>query len=204
MSSSSEFWDKVSRKYANRSVPSQEIYQEKLRRTQKLFQKDSTVMEFGCGTGTTSLIHAEFVKNITAYDYSSQMILIANEKKKIAQIENVSFEVMAIEDIPKTPDAYDVIMGHSVLHLTKNNEVILKNVYDSLKHGGFFVSSSGCIKEMNFIIRKILPFLSYIGKAPEITIFSSEELINLHKKVGFKIYDIWKYKNGELFLIAQK
>lgn len=57
---------------------------------------------------------------------------------------------------------------------------------------------------MNFIIRKILPFLSYIGKAPEITIFSSEELINLHKKVGFKIYDIWKYKNGELFLIAQK
>ena len=70
MTTTSEFWDKISQKYAKKAVPSQEIYEEKLSRTQKLFHKDSIVMEFGCGTGTTSLIHSPHVKEIVAYDYS--------------------------------------------------------------------------------------------------------------------------------------
>ena len=46
--------------------------------------------------------------------------------------------------------------------------------------------------------------MTSIGKAPEVTAFTSDELIELHKKTGFKIFDVWKYKKGELFLIAQK
>ena len=81
MTTAAEFWDNISLKYAKKAVPSEDIYQEKLKRTQKLFNKDSNVMEFGCGTGTTSLIHAHHVKEITAYDYSPGMIEIANNKK---------------------------------------------------------------------------------------------------------------------------
>jgi ubiquinone/menaquinone biosynthesis C-methylase UbiE len=201
MTTTAEFWNKISNKYAARAVPSQEIYEEKLNRTKKLFNPDSVVMEFGCGTGTTSLIHAPYVKSIVAYDYSEGMIQIANEKKKKQNISNVTFEVKAI---PFTEETYDVIMGHSILHLTNNNEQVLKNVFQALKPGGFFVSSSGCIKEMNFLIKKIIPFMTSIGKAPELTAFTSDELIELHKKTGFKIFDAWKYKKGELFLIAQK
>lgn len=204
MTTSADFWDNISKKYARKSVPSEEVYQEKLKRTQKLFKPDSKVMEFGCGTGTTSLIHAPFVESIIAYDYSPEMIAIANEKKKAQKIENVSFEVKAVEEIPPTLEAFDVIMGHSILHLTQNNEKILENVFASLKPRGFFISSSGCVAEMNFLIRKILPFMTSIKKAPEITVFSSDELIDLHKRIGFKVYDAWKYKKGELFLIAQK
>ena len=204
MNTSAEFWDKVAVKYAKKAVPSEDIYQEKLKRTQKLFDKDSTIMEFGCGTGTTSLLHSPLVKEVIAYDYSPGMIDIANKKKNDQQVTNIAFEVKAVEDIPFHNEAYDVVMAHSILHLTQNNEQILNNVFNSLKPGGFFISSSGCIKEMNFLIKKIIPFMTSIGKAPEITDFTADELIDLHKKVGFKIYDAWKYKKGELFLIAQK
>ena len=161
-------------------------------------------MEFGCGTGTTSLIHSPQVKKIVASDYSPEMIRIANDKKKERQVDNVIFEVKSVEETPFHSESYDVIMAHSILHLTQNNEEIIKNVYKALKPEGYFVSSSGCIKEMNFLIRQIIPFMTSIGKAPETTKFSSDELIELHKKTGFKIYDAWKYKKGELFLIARK
>ncbi len=204
MGTTADFWDRVSFKYSNKDVPSEDIYQEKLKRTQKLFKNNSIVMEFGCGTGTTSLIHAPYVKEIISYDYSPGMISIANKKKDDQQITNVTFEIKSVEDIPFHHETYDIIMAHSILHLTQNNETILKNVYESLVPGGFFVSSSGCIKEMNFLIRKIIPFMTSIGKAPDITLFSADELIELHKVTGFKLYDVWKYKKGELFLIAQK
>ena len=204
MNTSAEFWNKVSVKYAKKAVPSEDIYQEKIKRTQKLFKKDSIIMEFGCGTGTTSLLHAPHVKEVVAYDYSPGMIDIANKKKIDQQILNITFQVKAVEDIPFHNETYDVIMAHSVLHLTQNNEGILQNVFNSLRPGGFFISSSGCIKEMNFLIKKIIPFMTSIGKAPQITEFTTDELIELHKKVGFKVYDVWKYKKGELFLIAQK
>jgi ubiquinone/menaquinone biosynthesis C-methylase UbiE len=204
MSTPIEFWDNVSLKYSKKDVPSEDIYQEKLKRTQKLFNKDSIIMEFGCGTGTTSLIHALHVKEIIAYDYSPGMIDIANKKKEIEQIKNVNFEVKPVEEIPFHDETYDVIMAHSILHLTQNNEQILKNVFQSLRPGGYFVSSSGCIKEMNFLIQKIIPIMTSIGKAPSITKFTADELIEMHKNTGFKIYDAWRYKKGELFLIVKK
>ena len=86
-------------KYAKKAVPSQDIYNEKLARTQKLFNKDSIVLEFGCGTGTTSLIHSSYVKEIVAYDYSQGMIDIANQKKREQLVHNVTFEVSSVEDI---------------------------------------------------------------------------------------------------------
>lgn len=204
MTTAAEFWDKISIKYAKKAVPSEDIYQEKLSRTQKLFSRDSIVMEFGCGTGTTALIHGSYVKEIVAYDYSPGMIDIANQKESEQKIGNVTFEVKAVEDIPFHRDTYDVIMAHSILHLTQDNEQILKKAYDSLRPGGYMVSSSGCIKEMNLLVRGLIPLLTSVGKAPEITKFTANELIELHKKTGFKIYDAWAYKKGELFLIAQK
>jgi ubiquinone/menaquinone biosynthesis C-methylase UbiE len=204
MTTSTEFWDKASLKYSKKEVPSEDIYQEKLKRTQKLFNSDSKVMELGCGTGTTSLIHSPFVKNIVAYDYSPEMIRIASEKRIDQRIENVDFQVKSVEDIHFDAEEYDVIMAHSILHLTQNNDQILKDVYNALKPGGFFVSSSGCIKEMNILIKLILPLMESFGKAPYIEKFTANEMIELHKTTGFKIYDMWKYKKGELFLIAQK
>ncbi len=204
MSSDIKFWDKTARKYSLKPVPSQEIYEKKLQKTQAYFNKDSVVMEFACGTGTTSLLHAPFVKNIDAYDFSPEMIKIANEKKAEKSVTNVNFDTKSVDEIDFKENHYDVIMGHSILHLTFNNEEILKKAYKSLKSGGVFISGSGCMKEMPIILRLLIPLLVLIKVAPPINYFSADELVDLHKKVGFTIDFDWRYKKGELFLIAKK
>jgi len=40
-------------------------------------------LEFGCGTGSTALLHASFVKHMTATDISDEMIEIAKQKAKM-------------------------------------------------------------------------------------------------------------------------
>ena len=62
MISSNKFWNKHAEGYAKRVVPNETIYQEKLAMTQRYFNDEMSVMEFGCGTGSTALIHAPHVK----------------------------------------------------------------------------------------------------------------------------------------------
>ncbi len=50
------------------------------------------VLEFGCGTGTTAITHAPYVKHIRAIDISSNMIEIAQRKADAKNIKNVTFE----------------------------------------------------------------------------------------------------------------
>lgn len=201
---SMDFWDKAAKKYSLKPVPNNDIYEKKLRKTQEYFQKESLVLELGCGTGTTSLIHAPFVKHIDACDFSCEMIQIANEKKSQQKISNVSFEVKSVDDFQIKEDYYDVIMAHSLLHLISDNKTILKKVFQSLKREGIFVTSSGCMKDMPIFLRVILPLLKLIGFAPYVNFFSGDELIDLHKNVGFSIDYEWRYKKGEIFLIAKK
>jgi ubiquinone/menaquinone biosynthesis C-methylase UbiE len=74
------FWDKVAERYARRPVDDEAAYQHKLQVTRDYLTPGMTVLEFGCGTGTTALAHAPFVKRILATDVSPKMIEIARRK----------------------------------------------------------------------------------------------------------------------------
>ena len=56
----SRFWDRHAKGYAKRPVPDEAAYQRKLKMTQDYLTPDMEVLELGCGTGTTALIHAPF------------------------------------------------------------------------------------------------------------------------------------------------
>ncbi len=205
MNQDSIFWDKVSEKYSLKPVPDEGLYSKKLEITRQYLDLESVVLEFGCGTGTTSLKHAADAKSIIAYDFSPEMIRIANERKsKLAATDNVTFEVAAIEDIDFGKSKFDVIMGHSVLHLTLNNENILKMVYQGLKKGGVFISGSGCMKDMNPLIRLVIRIAQFFFNAPNINYFTANELVALHESVVFEIDNRWDYKKGEIYLVAKK
>ena len=205
MSTDPKFWDDVSSKYSSKPIPSEERYQRKLDISRKYLTRDSQVLEFGCGTGTTALKHANDVKHLTAYDFSPAMIAIANEKKALQpNSDNVEFKISAIEAIDFGTEDYDAIMGHSILHLTFDNENTLKKIFQGLKSGGVFISGSGCLKDMNSLLRIVIPIMQFFGKAPEINYFSAEELVDLHKSVGFEIVERWDYKKGEIYLVAMK
>ena len=85
----SNFWDKHAERYSKRPVADEESYQKKLQVTRDYLQPGMEVLEFGCGTGSTAITHAPYVKHIEAIDVSSKMIEIAQGKADVS----IGFEV---------------------------------------------------------------------------------------------------------------
>ena len=88
MSQSTKFWDNIAERYSKQPIADEATYQKKLQVTREYFQPDMEVLEFGCGTGSTAILHAPYVKHIRAIDFSSKMIEIAQGKAEAQNIEN--------------------------------------------------------------------------------------------------------------------
>ncbi len=93
-----DIWDKMARKYAQAPIRNEAVYREKLARTQSYFTPDTEVFEFGCGSGTTAIAHAPHVRRIVATDLSANMLEIGREQAAAANIDNISFEQVALEN----------------------------------------------------------------------------------------------------------
>ena len=83
MEYSAKFWEKIADQYSKESIADEAAYQKKLQVTQEYLKPHMEVLEFGCGTGSTAIIHAPYVKHIRAIDFSSNMIEIARRKAEI-------------------------------------------------------------------------------------------------------------------------
>lgn len=89
MATSPFLWNRLARGYAKSPVADEAAYQRKLEMTRAHFMPDSEVMEFGCGTGTTAVSHAPFVRHIHGYDISKNMLEIARERARKAVLAKV-------------------------------------------------------------------------------------------------------------------
>ena len=69
MDQSTRFWDKIAERYSKQPVADESAYQKKLKVTREHFRPDMEVLEFGCGTGSTAIAHAPYVKHIQAIDH---------------------------------------------------------------------------------------------------------------------------------------
>ncbi len=202
-----KFWDRIANFYSKQPVADEESYQKKLQQTREYFTPDTEVFEFACGTGSTAIYHAPYVKRILAIDVSSKMIKIAQAKAKEKNIDNVTFEVGSIEDFEAVNESYDVVMAHSILHILKNKDQTIAKTHAMLKPDGIFVSSTICMGD-DFIskaIRFTVSLFSWIGLLPYLNNTSSEQLVNSIKESGFNIEHQWRpKKKSALFLIAKK
>jgi len=80
MKQSSKIWDRFAKGYAKRRISDQASYERKLKVTQGYLRPDMELLEFGCGTGSTALIHAPHVKHILGINFSAKMIEFAQAK----------------------------------------------------------------------------------------------------------------------------
>ena len=87
----SRFWDRVARKYAADPIADMAGYEATLRRVQALLSPDDSVLEVGCGTGTTALRLAAGTRRLLATDVSTQMIAIAREKLAAQVLPHLRF-----------------------------------------------------------------------------------------------------------------
>ena len=205
MNSDARFWDKRAEKYSQRPVADQDAYDKKLEITRSYFRPDSEVLEMGCGTGSTALAHAPYVKHILATDISPGMIDIAKAKAEAGKVENITFETRAVDDHDIGESRYDVILALNLLHLLKDPEAAIIAAFRGLKPGGVFVTSSACIGDMSWYFRILAPVGHSLRLFPLIQVFTQAHLKQSHIEAGFEIDQEWlPKKNAAVFIVARK
>lgn len=203
MTRSRGFWNFMAKRYAKSPVEDQAAYERKLKLTRSHLSADMEVLEFGCGTGTTALIHAPYVAHIKAIDYSQKMIDIARGKAAADGISNVSFDVATIEDLLAEDASYDMIQAHSILHLLLDLDAVLAKTRRLLKPGGRFISSTVCTGEMSGFARAFLPLAGALWILPYIATFTADDLAAAITRAGFEIEFQWRPREaGSIFIIA--
>ena len=146
MPKSNPYWDKMAPGYAKSPVGDEATYQRKLAETQEFLQPDMRVVEFGCGTGSTALVHAPLVQHMLATDVSAKMLEIGREKAEAAGVTNIDFQLGALTDLAIEAASVDAVLGLNVLHLVPNRLETMAEVARILKPGGVFVSSTVCLR----------------------------------------------------------
>lgn len=201
MKNPTKFWNKAAPSYAKSKIGNPEAYAYTCGRTQSYLQPDDVVLELGCGTGSTALVFAPHVKRIVATDLSSEMLRIARAKAEADGVENVSFELLDIEQEPPVPGQFRVVMAHSLFHLVPEMERSFAQIFALLPPGGLFISKTACLGEkgqglMGLAITLGLPIMKMIGKAPYVRSFSTSELRAKIAEVGFEIVEQGNHPAG--------
>lgn len=199
------FWNRTAHKYARTPIADEAAYQRKLELTRAELRPGARVLEFGCGTGSTALVHAPFVGEILAIDISARMIEIARGKAEAQGVTNVTFAEASLDSAGLPPASFDTVLGLSVLHLLPDWRRTLDEVFSLLKPGGVFVSSTACLADFMSFFKCIIPAGRAIGVFPHVEIFSEADLAAAIRAAGFEIETQWRPgRNTAMFVIARK
>lgn len=200
----SRFWDRIADKYARDPIADEAAYQTKLKVTQSYFTPETRVLEFGCGTGSTAIIHAPHVAHIDAIDFSRRMLEIARDRADKAGVSNLTFAQGDIMEID-VKAGYDVVMAMSVLHLLKDPQAAISKIYDVLTPGGHFISSTACLADWMKFIKYVAPAGRAVGLLPQLKVFGADEFVGNLRRAGFDIVHRWQPdRKAALFVVAQK
>lgn len=211
-----KIWDRFAPGYAKSPIKDEEAYQHKLDVTQeKYLTPSSQILEFGCGTGGTSIYHAPHVKHVLATDISSKMLEIARGKQQEAGVSEskLEFRQASVDSLDLPSQSKDVVLGMSILHLLPNRREALTKVHNWLKPGGYFISSTICIGDLaakswgtGFIMKRVLPVVSWCGIIPEIDgALTKDQLRQEMKQAGFEIDYEWQPNpDAAVFMVGKK
>ena len=196
------FWDKIAPRYAKSPISNPDAYEKTLERTVQHLNQSDSVLELGCGTGSTALRLAEHVNAYTASDVSSGMIDIARAKPGA---EAIDLRVAGTER-----DAYqdlkpDAVLAFNLLHLLPDLDSALDDIHAMLPKGGLFISKTPAIGE-KWYFRPLLAILQLIGKAPFARLMKVPEIDAKIAEAGFELVETGLYppSTPSRFVVARK
>jgi len=204
MGTATRFWNWTAALYARQAIADEASYRKKLAITQKYLTPETRAVEFGCGTGSTAILHAPRVSTYHAIDVSEKMIEIARSRAAEAGLSNLAFTVGTLEEAALPDAGCDAVLGLNVLHLVPDLEGTIATVARLLGPGGHFFSSTVCLKDVRGGLRvlglatRVLPLL------PTVRSFSVGELEGLLEGAGFAIEERFEQRPGVVFLVAVK
>ena len=96
-----------------------------------------TALEFGAGTGVTSFILKDSLKEITLMDNSIEMVKIMDEKIKKTGVKNLKTVNFNLEHENYNVAKFDLVFNQMVLHHIIDIRDILNKFFNLLNPGGF-------------------------------------------------------------------
>lgn len=200
-----EFWDRIAVRYSKQAIADTKNYEKKLAATQSLMKPQMKVLEFGCGTGSTALLHAPHVAQMDATDLSSEMVNIGRQRAKEGAIHNISFIQASADDYEAPEGSYDMVLALNLLHLLPDRDAALTKIHRLLKPGGLFISSTPCLSDKMWFLKPVIPVMQWLGKAPYVDFFSEDSMLKEVASIGFNCREHWTHGRGNnLFLVAEK
>jgi len=166
------------------------------------FNKQQKIADFGCGTGLLSLRFCELVDEIVGFDSSKKMLEELKKKCKMENISNVKTVHFDIEHDHLPKDEFDIVLSSMTMHHLKNIEKFIKDIFLSLKSGGF-VAIADLDKEDGTFHTHGNDGVHHFG-------FEHEYVKAIFEQVGFEHVDIEnvhfvkKDKNYPIFLAVAK
>ena len=145
-------------------------------------EKDSKVLELGCGTGyfTRELVDTD--AHITAIDISPDLL---EEARKEVSASNVEFNVDNAYAMSFHAGTFDHVVGSSVLHHLEIREA-LSEMYRVLKPGGQIAFTEPNMMNPQIALQKNIPFIKRkMGDSPDETAFFSWQMRRLLQEAGF-------------------
>jgi len=205
MAEASRFWDKIADKYIADPIADVPSYERKLEITRSYLRPDMDVLEVGCGSGATALLHAPHVRHILAIDFSERMLETARANAAEQGVANVSFEQADITRLERPAGSFDVVMALSVLHLMEDRDAVIARIHRLLKPGGVFASSSACLGDSMGFFRYVAPAGRALGLLPILNVMTRDELTASIEGAGFSIEHNWQPGRGKaVFIVARK
>jgi SAM-dependent methyltransferase len=115
------------------------------------------------------------------------MIRIARGKAAAQGVTNVTFQVAPFDDAftGLAPRSLDGVCAFSLLHLVEDRSATLRRVFEVLRPGGLFVSSTPCLGGSWVPFGPLLGVLRALGKAPTVQLFSKVQLVEDIRGAGF-------------------
>ena len=99
--------------------------------------KEWSALEYGAGTGISSFLLKDHLKEITLMDNSAEMVKIMKEKIESSGVKNIKALNFDLEHSDYNGGKFDLIFTQMVLHHVADVASILKRFIELLNPGGY-------------------------------------------------------------------
>ena len=175
---STDYWKTRSTKYAQLAWVNNKDILKSLTAFSKL-KKSDKVLEVGCGNGVVATALSELVKEVWASDRSTDMLAL------FKKTNNIRLLISDVEQDITINNYFNKIIARMLFHHLSNFDKAFSNCKAMLAKGGSLILQEGGVlpekeKEVYCWYAHMMSFKE------ERYNFTTEELISLFKKAGFK------------------
>ena len=167
-----------------------DVHKKTIETSTSLLSSADTVLDFGCGSGETSLDIAAQVQRLHGIDTSANMIDLENQKARDRRVDNVDFSKMDVFDQRLGTNSFSAIVAFNIFHLVADLDRVLARLNDLLAAGGLLISQTPCLGDRNFAFRYLITILQKVGVAPAILSLTTNSLESLVSSAHFEIEEL--------------